>query len=173
MNLLASFGKIKAFVFDMDGVLTDGTVLVMPDGEWVRRMHIRDGYALQLAVRKGYLVCVISGSSSEPVRGRLAILGIHNVFMNVGDKTGCLLEFMKSNRLQTEEVLFMGDDMPDLEVSRHAILSCCPADACVDLRENAQYISPYAGGMGCVRDVLEKVMRVRGHWMNDAGLRSI
>jgi 3-deoxy-D-manno-octulosonate 8-phosphate phosphatase (KDO 8-P phosphatase) len=173
MNLLASFGKIKAFVFDMDGVLTDGTVLVMPDGEWVRNMHIRDGYALQLAVKKGYLVCVISGSSSEPVRARLAKLGINDVYMNVGDKTSCLQEFKKTNSLQTDEVLYMGDDMPDLEVSRQAGLSTCPADACADIREQAHYISPFHGGMGCVRDVLEKVMRVRGHWMNDAGLRSI
>jgi 3-deoxy-D-manno-octulosonate 8-phosphate phosphatase (KDO 8-P phosphatase) len=173
MNLLAAFGKIKAFVFDMDGVLTDGTVLVMPDGEWVRRMHIRDGYALQLAVKKGYLVCVISGSSSEPVRGRLAKLGVTDVFMHVGDKSACLQQFMQANNLQAMEVLYMGDDMPDLEVSQLAGLSCCPADACADIREKAHYISPFTGGMGCVRDVLEKVMQVQGNWQRDASLRSI
>jgi 3-deoxy-D-manno-octulosonate 8-phosphate phosphatase (KDO 8-P phosphatase) len=173
MNLLESFEKIRAFVFDMDGVLTDGTVMVMPGGEWVRQMHIRDGYALQLAVKKGYHVCVISGSSSEPVKERLARLGVHEVFMNVPDKCACLKDLMEKHRLHREEVLYMGDDIPDMEVSRLAGLSCCPSDAAIDMREIVQYISPYAGGWGCVREVIEKAMRVQGQWVTDAGLRSL
>ena len=173
MNLLEAFEKIKAFVFDMDGVLTDGTVLVMPGGEWVRKMHIRDGYALQLAVKKGYHVCVISGSASEPVRQRLAKLGVTDVFMNVSDKHACLREFMLARHLHRETVLYMGDDVPDLEVSTLAGLACCPADAAIDIRENVHYISPYPGGLGCVREVMEKVLRLQGNWAVDTGLRSL
>jgi 3-deoxy-D-manno-octulosonate 8-phosphate phosphatase (KDO 8-P phosphatase) len=173
MNLLESFEKIKAFVFDMDGVLTDGTVMVMPGGEWVRTMHIRDGYALQLAIKKGFQVCVISGSSSEPVRERLARLGVHDVFMNIPDKVQCLRQYMESKGLDRDAVLYMGDDIPDLEVSSLAGLSCCPSDAAIDMREIAHYISPYAGGWGCVREVIEKAMRVQGQWTNHTGLRSL
>jgi 3-deoxy-D-manno-octulosonate 8-phosphate phosphatase (KDO 8-P phosphatase) len=173
MNLLESFQQIRAFVFDMDGVLTDGTVLVMPDGEWVRNMHIRDGYALQLAVKKGYHVCVISGSVSEPVRQRLAKLGVTDVFMQIADKQACLREFMETRQLPREAVLYMGDDIPDLEVATLAGLSCCPVDAAVDMREIVHYISPHAGGLGCVRDVIEKVLRLQGNWAVDTGLRSL
>jgi 3-deoxy-D-manno-octulosonate 8-phosphate phosphatase (KDO 8-P phosphatase) len=173
MNLLEAFEKVKAFVFDMDGVLTDGTVLVMPDGEWIRKMHIRDGYALQLAVKKGYHICVISGSASEPVRQRLAKLGVTDVFMNVANKQACLLEYMQARNLHRDEVLYMGDDVPDLEVGTLAGLSCCPADAAIDIRENVHYISPIPGGFGCVREVIEKVLRLQGNWVVDSGLRSV
>ena len=173
MNLLDAFAQIKAFVFDMDGVLTDGTVLVMPGGEWVRKMHIRDGYALQLAVKKGYKVAVISGSSSGPVQERLAKLGVHAVYMNIPDKKACLLQYMQEQGLRREELLYMGDDVPDLEVSTMAGISACPLDAATDMRDQVQFISTFPGGWGCVREVIEKVLRLQGQWSTQSGLSSI
>jgi 3-deoxy-D-manno-octulosonate 8-phosphate phosphatase (KDO 8-P phosphatase) len=173
MNLLESFSRIKAFVFDMDGVLTDGTLLVMPGGEWIRQMHIHDGYALQLAVKQGYRVCVISGSSSDPVQERLERLGVRDIFMKVSDKAAVLSSYMKEHGLSREQVLYMGDDVPDVAVSRLAGLPCCPADAMPDMREVAQYISLTPGGYGCVREVIEKVLRIHEKWDAGGTLRSL
>jgi len=173
MNLLEKFKPITTFVFDMDGVLTDGSLWIMPDGEWVRQMHIRDGYALQLAVKKGYHVCIISGSWSEPVKARLNKLGITDVFERVSNKVTCLEAYLKEKGLQKEEVLYMGDDMPDLDVIKVAGLGTCPANAVQDIKEVATYISPQTGGQGCVRDVIEKVLRLNNHWNNPEGTRSL
>jgi 3-deoxy-D-manno-octulosonate 8-phosphate phosphatase (KDO 8-P phosphatase) len=148
----------------MDGVLTDGTVLVMAGGEWVRRMHIRDGYILQLAVRTGYKVIVITGSSSAPVEERLRKLGVTDIYQSVNDKLGLLRELMTSLDITPVQVLYMGDDIPDLDAMRAVGLACCPADAARDILEMAHYISPVKGGEGCVRDVIEKLMRVQDKW---------
>ena len=173
MNLLEKFKPITTFVFDMDGVLTDGTLLIMPDGEWIRQMHIRDGYALQLAVKKGYTVCIITGSWSEPVKERLIKLGITDIFQRVADKVSCLENYMREKGLKREEVLYMGDDMPDIGVIKTAGLGTCPADAMLDIREIADYISTENGGHGCVRDVIEKVLRLNNHWNSTEGTRSL
>ncbi len=162
MNVLQKFEPVKTLVFDMDGVLTDGSLLIMPDGEWIRRMHIKDGYALQLAVKSGYRVIIISGSSSEPVASRLHRLGITEVYQKVTDKLQLLQEILQQDNV--EELMYMGDDVPDLEVLKYAGLSCCPLDACRDVLEMADYISPVNGGEGCVRDVIEKIMRVQNKW---------
>lgn len=164
MNVLQKFVPVSTMVFDMDGVLTDGSLLVMPDGEWIRRMHIRDGYALQLAVKLGYRVIVITGSSSEPVAARLHKLGIREVYQKVPDKLHLLQELLLNEHNGAEQVMYMGDDVPDLEVMKFAGISCCPADACRDILEMADYISPVNGGAGCVRDVIEKIMRLQGKW---------
>jgi 3-deoxy-D-manno-octulosonate 8-phosphate phosphatase (KDO 8-P phosphatase) len=171
-NVLASLKKIRCFVFDMDGVLTDGSVLVMPGGVWVRRMNIKDGYALQLAVKKGYQVIIISGSNSEEVKERLNRLGISEVHMNVKDKAGLLHQIISSNALTQEKILCMGDDIPDLELLKVAGVACCPADAVSEIKSIAQYISAVKGGEGCVRDVIEKVMKLRGDWHNDTSVAS-
>lgn len=172
MNILEKFTAISTIIMDMDGVLTDGSLGIMPDDEWVRRMHIRDGYALQLAVKKGFHVIVISGSSSLPVERRLNKLGINRVYQQVKDKAavfGMLLEELHVTRAET---LYIGDDVPDLTVMQMAGISCCPADACRDILEIADYISPVKGGEGCVRDILEKMMRVQGKWSQDPELPS-
>ena len=168
MNVLSKFDPVTTFVFDMDGVLTDGGLWVMPDGEWVRRMDIKDGYVLQLAVRKGYRVWVVTGSRSEPVEKRLNRLGISEVHQEVRDKRELLDRLKAEYSVPDREVLYMGDDIPDLEVMRAAGVSACPSDAGRDILEMADYISPLRGGHGCVRDVIEKVMRVQGKW--DTGI---
>jgi 3-deoxy-D-manno-octulosonate 8-phosphate phosphatase (KDO 8-P phosphatase) len=164
MNVLQKFVPVNILVFDMDGVLTDGSLLIMPGGEWIRRMHIKDGYALQLAVKMGYRVIVITGSSSEPVAARLLKLGISEVYQKVSNKLHLLQELLLQVHNGAEQVLYMGDDVPDVDVMKYAGISCCPSDACRDVLEIADYISPVKGGEGCVRDVIEKVMRIQGKW---------
>lgn len=172
MNILPLFTPINTFVLDMDGVLTDGTVWVMPDGEWVRRMHIRDGYVLQLAVKKGYQVWVITGSSSKPVEERLRKLGILEIHQQVKDKQALLNALMQQYHITPQQVLYMGDDIPDLKAMRICGLPACPKDAARDILEMAAYISPFKGGEGCVRDVIEKVMRIQGSWSEDISVAS-
>ncbi len=164
MNVLARLRKIKVFVFDMDGVLTDGSLLVVDENKWLRKMNIKDGYALQLAVKSGYRLLIISGSDAPPVVERLHKLGIIDVFMKVIDKKALLEKYMSDNKLPPNEVLFMGDDIPDYECMKAVGCACCPADAAVEIRQIASYISPIKGGLGCVRDVIEKVMKLNNHW---------
>lgn len=172
MNVLELFKKITTFVFDVDGVLTDGNLIVMPGGLMARRMNIKDGYALQLAVKKGYHVVAISGGKSPEVKERLTKLGVVNVCMQVEDKKNVLQNFMQENNLQQSEVLFMGDDIPDYEVMKLAGLPCCPSDAAVEIKEISKYISPLQGGAGCAREVIEKVMKLRGDWRLDTHVKS-
>jgi 3-deoxy-D-manno-octulosonate 8-phosphate phosphatase (KDO 8-P phosphatase) len=162
--VLEYFSKIETFVFDVDGVLTDGSLLVMPDGEMVRRMNIKDGYALQLAVKHGYKVCIISGGKSHPVKERLEKLGVQDVFMGVTDKKKTLLQYLASAGGKPETTLFMGDDIPDLEAMSACLLPCCPFDACQEVKSISKYISPIAGGFGAGRDVIEKVMKLQDKW---------
>jgi 3-deoxy-D-manno-octulosonate 8-phosphate phosphatase (KDO 8-P phosphatase) len=164
MTFLDRFKQITTFVFDLDGVLTDGALFVFPDGQFIRRMHIKDGFALQLAIKKGYRVVVISGSQAEPVITRLNKLGVHDVYMQITDKKKKLQEYIRQHGLQWSEILFMGDDIPDYEVMQNVGLSCCPADAASEIRETSTYISLVAGGQGCVRDVIEKVLKLNDHW---------
>ena len=164
MQILTRFKMVTTFVFDMDGVLTDGSIILDNENNWLRRMNIRDGYALQLAVRYDYRILVISGSNSFPVLERLRRLGITEVFMNVTDKPGFLTKYMDEKKLSTEEVLFMGDDIPDYFCMKMAGVAACPADAALEIREVASYISSQRGGEGCVRDVIEKVLKLNNKW---------
>ncbi len=164
MNLLEQFKQINTFVFDMDGVLTDGSLLIMSGNEFLRTMNIKDGYAIQLAVKKGYHVVVISGSVSKPCAERLEYLGVKNVFMKVKDKEEVLAQYLLANNLKWENCLFMGDDIPDLEVMKMAGLAACPADAVSEIRAASVFISQYNGGKGCVREVIEKVLKLNRHW---------
>jgi len=164
MNILELFKKITTFIFDVDGVLTDGTVLVMEDGLQARRMNIKDGFALQMAEKNGYRVLVISGGNSPQVIQRLEKLGISNVHMAVLDKKAFVLDYISSNKLKTEEVLYMGDDLPDLPALSVVGLPCCPADSVSEVKEAVQYISPLNGGNACARDVIEKVLKLNDNW---------
>jgi 3-deoxy-D-manno-octulosonate 8-phosphate phosphatase (KDO 8-P phosphatase) len=172
MNVLELFKNITTFVFDVDGVLTEGNLIVMPDGLMVRRMNIKDGYALQLAVKRGYNVIVISGGNSPEVKDRLNKLGVANVWMQVEDKKNILQNFMQEKNLQQSEVLFMGDDIPDLDAMNFVGLPCCPVDAAVEIKKISKYISPLHGGIGCAREVIEKVMKLRGDWKLDTHVKS-
>ena len=173
MNVLELFKPVTTIVFDVDGVLTDGSLLLMPGGVMARRMNIKDGYALQLAIKKGYHVVVISGGNSPEVMDRLHKLGVDKVFMQVTNKVAVLTNYLLENNLKWEEVLYMGDDIPDLELLRKVALSCCPKDAVEEIKEVSKYISPIKGGYGCGRDVIEKVLKVRGHWSDDTHIRAM
>jgi 3-deoxy-D-manno-octulosonate 8-phosphate phosphatase (KDO 8-P phosphatase) len=172
MSLLEQFQKIKLFVLDMDGVLTDGSLYVFANGEQVRKMNIKDGFALQLAVKKGYKLLVISGSHSDGVLTRLQKLGISDIFMKVGDKKEFLESYLAQNNIQKEQVLYMGDDMPDYSVMKTVGLACAPADAAPEIKSLAHYISDKNGGEGCVRDVIEKVLKVNDDWELKTDVRS-
>ena len=167
MNILSLFEPIRAFVLDVDGVLTDGLLLLLDDGQQARTMNIRDGYALQLAVKKGYHILVISGGESAAVRLRLEKLGVKHVYMGVSDKVSILEQFIQEKGLAKEEILYMGDDMPDWKVMQCVSLPVCPADAAPEIRQISRYISHYPGGKGCVRDVIEKVMKLQQRWEDD------
>lgn len=170
--MLDLFQHITTFVFDIDGVLTDGSLLVLPDGVMARRMNIKDGYALQLAVKKGYHVVVISGGQSAEVRERLNKLGVKQVYMQVTDKSAVLQQFINEHGLSKEKVLYMGDDIPDLDVMQMVGLPCCPLDSVQEIKAVSLYISHSKGGEGCGRDVIEKVMKLRGDWGEDTSVRS-
>lgn len=172
MNILSIFKTIKTFIFDIDGVLTDGTLLLLNDGQMARKMHIKDGYALQLAVKKGYRVVTISGSTSDAVKERLARLGVTDVFFNVIDKKETFSEYLHYHQLQWSEILFMGDDIPDYAIMQSVGLPCCPADAVAEIKQLSKYISPFNGGEGCGRDVIEKVLKLNGHWDMHTGIAS-
>lgn len=172
MDLLTRFSQIKTFVFDVDGVLTDGSLLIPDDGQMIRRMNIKDGYALQLALKRGYRVVIISGGASEAVRERLNRLGVQDVFLKVHDKKTVLTEYVMQHRLQWDEVLFMGDDIPDYLAMDLTGLPCAPADAAPEIRQIAKYVSALGGGLGCARDVIEKVLKLNNDWPMDTTVAS-
>ena len=162
--MLAAFKKIKCFVFDVDGVLTNGDVIVMPNGLLVRTMNIKDGYALQLAIKKGYSVWVISGGNSDEVKQRLHLLGVKDVYMKVTDKRAKLEELSIVEGIPLSDILFMGDDMPDYEAMQIVGLPTCPSDAVVDIKEICAYKAIAKGGAGCAREVIEKTLKLNDHW---------
>ena len=172
MSILEKFKSIRTFAFDVDGVMTDGSVLIFETGEQIRRMSTRDGYSLQLAIKKGYRVLVISGGTSEGVRQRLEYLGISDIFLKVKDKKEVLEQYAKEHRLEEKDMLYMGDDIPDYAAMKHVGLACAPADAAPEIRHIAAYISSFGGGQGCVRDVIEKVLKLNGQWDLDLSLAS-
>lgn len=165
MNVLAEFKKVTTFIFDVDGVLTDSTVLVLENGLLARRMNIKDGLGLQMAIRNGFRVMTISGSYSEPITQRLKKLGIEDVYMPVIDKKDFIEKYVAKNNLGLEEILYMADDLPDVALMKSIGLPCCPADAVPEILELSKYISPVRGGFGCVRDVIEKVLKVQDKWI--------
>ncbi|MFT5338071.1 MAG: 3-deoxy-D-manno-octulosonate 8-phosphate phosphatase (KDO 8-P phosphatase) [Sphingobacteriales bacterium] len=156
--------KIKAFIFDCDGVFTDSTVLLLPGGEQARTMSVRDGLAVQLAARKGFPVAIITGGRSTLVVDRFKGLGIDDVFLNVKDKTAVLNDYLAKIGLNADEVLYMGDDLPDLPVMKLVGLPCCPKNAAEEILGVSKYISPIDGGKGCVRDIVEQTLRVQNKW---------
>jgi 3-deoxy-D-manno-octulosonate 8-phosphate phosphatase (KDO 8-P phosphatase) len=172
MSVLEKFKSIRTFVFDVDGVMTDGTVMIFDTGEQVRGMSARDGYSLRLALKQGYRVVVLSGAHSEGVRLRLEYLGVRDIFLNVSDKVDLLRNYVRDNHLDEKDMLYMGDDIPDYGPMQYVGLACAPSDAAPEIRHIAAYISSFGGGQGCVRDVIEKVLKLNGHWDLDQSVAS-
>jgi len=166
-SFLNKLKDISTFIFDVDGVLTDGSVYVMENGEQARQFNIKDGYAVQLAVKCGYNVCAISGSRSKISIHRLNSLGVKDVYVGAHTKTDIFRAYLEEKHLTPASVLFMGDDIPDLEVLKLAGLAVCPADAAEEVKAICQYISPNNGGKGAVRDIIEKVLKIQGKWMSE------
>lgn len=167
MNYKEKLRKINTFIFDYDGVLTDGTVILLNDGEVLRTAYVKDGYAMQLAVKKGLRIAIISGGKSDSLFYRFEALQIKDVFLGVDNKLAVYRDYLQRNNLSAETVLYMGDDIPDYEVMREVGLPVCPADAAQEIKNVSLYISPFNGGHGCVRDVIEQVLKIQGLWMND------
>ena len=155
---------ITTFVFDVDGVFTDGTVLITTEGELLRKMSVKDGYAVKTAISKGYNVCIITGGTNQGVKERLKGLGVTDFYMGAHYKEEPLKEYMDMYNLSPENILYMGDDMPDIPPMQLVGLPTCPQNAVPEVKMNAKYISHIHGGEGCVRDVIEQVLRVRGDW---------
>ncbi|MFN8241036.1 MAG: HAD hydrolase family protein [Bacteroidales bacterium] len=165
-NYKENLGKIKAFVFDIDGVLSLQTISLNSFGVPNRTVNLRDGYALQLAVKKGYRVAIISGSNSKEYLRRLKLLGIKDIYLNSKTKKQLFLDFLKKYSLSAADVLYMGDDIPDWEVMKIAGIPVCPADADSEIKQISVYISDRKGGEGCVRDVIEQTLRLHDKWMD-------
>ena len=172
MSLLNLFKQVKCLAFDVDGVLTDGSLLLLEDGQMARSMNTKDGYALQLAIKKGYQVIIISGAGTEGVKQRLQKLGITDIYFNAANKQQVLTAYLQTKKIPLQEVLFMGDDIPDYEAMKAAGLPCCPADAVPEIRSISKYIASLGGGKGCVREVIEKVLKLNGHWHTDTTIAS-
>ncbi len=163
-SLLAAFEPIRTFVFDVDGVMTDARVQVTERGELLRTMSIRDGYAVQLAVQLGYRVAIITGGTSEGVRLRFLRLGVDDYYSGIRDKALTLDAYHARHGLSAAQTLYMGDDVLDLPAMRVVGLPCAPADAVPQVLAAAKYVSPHRGGAGCVRDAVERVLTLNGHW---------
>lgn len=168
-NYKQKLRKITTLLFDMDGVFTDGIVWLMPDGEQVRTANVKDGYVVQLAVKKGFRVAVFTGGSSEAVRLRFEALGVRDVYLGSSDKWKVYSEYMQKHGLAPEEVLYMADDIVDLRVLEHVGVSSCPADAADEVKAVCDYVSHRPGGKGCVRDIVEQTLKVQGKWMDKDG----
>lgn len=158
--------KIKAFVFDVDGVLSRHEMMLSAEGELMRTSCAKDGYAIMYSVKKGYIIAVISGGGAPGIKERLQKLGIEEIYLKISNKVEALEEVMQKYNLEKEEVMYMGDDIPDYTVMTMVGLPVCPADACEEIKSISRYISDINGGMGCVRDVISQVLKAKGDWMD-------
>ena len=163
-NFKEEVAKIRAFVFDVDGVFTDGRILITPDGEFLREYSVRDGLAVVRAVQKGYPIGIISGGHGDQLRKRMEGLGIRHIYTGKESKIESLHHFAEQCSVPLEETIYMGDDFPDIEPMRAVRLATAPADADATVKSVVHYVSAFKGGCGCVRDIIEQVLRARGDW---------
>ena len=171
-NYKALLPNITTFIFDVDGVLTNGKVLITSQGEMYREMDTKDGYALKCALVQGYRVCIISGGTNEGVRNRLKALGIYDIYLGAHHKQEPFQDLMDSYDLKPEEILYMGDDVPDIVVMEQVAVAACPNDAVSDVKEIANYVSHKKGGEGCVREIIERTLKVQGKWLTNIGAKN-
>lgn len=172
MSYLSKLKDIKAFVFDVDGVLTDGSVYLLPGGNMCRVMNVLDGYAIVKALKNGYKIGIITGGDDQEVKNRIHYLGINDYYAKSHDKLFDFEDFKSKNNLKDEEILTMGDDIPDIKILKTSAISTCPENSVAEVKEIADYICPIQGGKGAVRNVIEMVMKVQGTW-NEDDTRSI
>ncbi len=166
--------KVKAFVFDVDGVLSTANIIITSEGEMLRNANTKDGYAIQYAIKKGYPVAIITGGRDKGVEKRYSFLGVKSIYMNSKNKVADLHDFMTANNIQADNIMYMGDDLPDYLVMKEVGVPVCPADAMPQIKEISSYISDINGGCGCVRDVIEQVLRVQDNWfIGDTDTQSI
>ena len=161
--------QIKTFIFDVDGVLTDGKILINSDGELLRSFDTKDGYAIKCALVKGFKVAIITGGRNEAVRERFEELGIFDIYLGAHHKLEAYQDLLDNYELNPEEILYIGDDVPDIPVMEKVVFGCCPAYAVSDVKAIANYVSHKKGGEGCVRELIEQVLRVQGKWSLDIG----
>lgn len=160
--------RVKAVMLDVDGVLSASTVGMDSEGQPLRTINIKDGYAIQLAVKQGLYVAIITGGRSDAIRKRYAYLGVTDIFMGCSVKKDVYISLRDKYGLKDEDILYMGDDIPDYEVMRLVGCPCCPKDACAEIKNISLYVSQNDGGRGCVRDVIEQILQAQGKWMNEA-----
>jgi 3-deoxy-D-manno-octulosonate 8-phosphate phosphatase (KDO 8-P phosphatase) len=159
--------KIKGFAFDVDGVFTDGQVYLLPGIEFVRAVNIKDGYAVQHSIKMGFPIAIITGGNSNEVRKRFEYLGVTDIYMGSASKMDDYNNFRMKYGFEHEEILYMGDDLPDFEIMKKVGLPACPADAAHEIKEISKYVSDKVGGQGCARDVIEQVLRIHDKWLVD------
>ncbi len=167
MNIKEIFKNIRTFIFDFDGVIADGSVLLTADGEYLRKIDSKDSYAIQHAVRSGYRVAIITGGSSTFIKSSMESLGVKHVFLKSSDKLEVYENFLLMENISPNEVLYMGDDLPDYPVLMSVAAKTCPHDAVHEVREICNYVANAIGGKGAVREVIEQVMRTQDKWIND------
>lgn len=159
--------RIRLIIFDIDGVLSRSTVVLHPEGQPMRTVNIKDGYAIQLAIKQQLHIAIITGGNAESIRMRYEGLGVKDIYMRSAVKITVYEQLLEKYHLTDDEVMYMGDDIPDYEVMQRVGCAVCPADACPDIRQISCYVSQWEGGMGCGRDVIEQVLRAQGKWLND------
>ena len=164
-NFKEELSKVRAFVFDVDGVLSTSRIMLHPGHELMRSMNIKDGFAIQYAVRKGYPIAIITGGNSDAVGQRFKNLGVTDIYLRSKNKVENLEDFLSKKGLEKDSILYMGDDLPDYLVMKEVGFPTCPSDAVEEVKSISMYISDKAGGEGCVRDVIEQVLRLQGRWM--------
>lgn len=160
--------KIRAIIFDVDGVLSASTITLAADGEPLRTVNIKDGYAIQLAQKKGLRIAILTGGKTDAVRLRYERLGVEDIYMGCSVKIKKYSEFLAKYSLTDDQIIYVGDDIPDYEVMRKVGCPCCPSDACREVKAVSVYVSDVRGGYGCGRDIIEQVLKGQGKWMNDA-----
>ena len=167
-NFKEIIADVEAFIFDVDGVMTDGKIIPIADGDFIRCYYAKDGYALAYAAKHGWNICVISGGFGKNLESRMNRLGIKHSYLGCMDKIAALEDFVAKTGVNLDNAIYMGDDIPDLECMKRVGVPVAPADACSEVLDAAMYISEYNGGAGAVRDIIEQVLRVQGKWALDS-----
>lgn len=167
-NFKEDIARTEAFIFDVDGVMTDGGIIPTLDGDFIRRYNAKDGYALGYAVKMGYKVCIITGGRGKTLENRLRMLGINRYYTDCMDKITAMREYFADEGIDPAHAIYMGDDIPDLECMREVGIPVCPADAAAEVIEASRYFSEFRGGEGAVRDIVEQVLRARGDWAKNS-----